>query len=162
MPEPQQTHPLEPADLLRAARLLEATILASNHYNRWAKTEEIAAHSLEALRAKLEVDPKSLIGTFVNGELAGVVVSQLDAGLIWLGWIVVGETYRGQGLGHELMRALEASARGRGAHKVWCDSRVENTASQHLLEAHGYQIMARLERHWYGLDYFLWEKLLGE
>jgi RimJ/RimL family protein N-acetyltransferase len=155
-----QTRPLEPADLSGAARLLAATILGSSHYNAWAKQEEIADHSLAALGTKLEADPESLIGTFVNGELAGAVVSHLEAGLVWLGWIVVGETYRGQGLSHDLMRAFDMSARGRGAHKIWCDSRVGNTASQHLLETHGYRVAVTLECHWYGLDYFLWEKLL--
>ena len=152
------TRALEHADLQAAAVLLETAISSSPHYNAVAKLEEIAGLTPANLRANLELDASSAIGVFVDQNLAGVVVSSVDAGLLWLGWIVVGDIWRGRGLSHELMRSLEGSATQRGVHKIWCDSRVGNTASQHLLEQHGYVIVVTLERHWYGLDYYLWEK----
>lgn len=158
MTNPFTTRALEVADLSAAALLLETAILSSPHYNAVAKLEEIAAHSAEKLAAQLELDASSAIGLFEGDQLAGVVVSSVDAGLLWLGWIVVGDIWRGHGLSHELMRAFEASTSQRGAHKIWCDSRIGNSASQHLLEQHGYVVVVTLEGHWYGLDYYLWEK----
>ena len=158
MKNPFTTRALEPSDSQAAAALLETAILSSPHYNTVAKLEEIAAHTPAKLQANLEADALSAIGLFESDTLAGVVISSVDAGLLWLGWIVVGDIWRGRGLSHELMRSLEGSATQRGVHKIWCDSRVGNTASQHLLEQHGYVIVVTLERHWYGLDYYLWEK----
>ena len=152
------TRPLEPADLSAAALLLETAISASPHYNAVAKLEEIAAHASAKLAANLETDALSAIGLFEGHQLAGVVVSSVDAGLLWLGWIVVADSWRGRGLSHVLMRAFEASAGQRGVHKIWCDSRIGNDASKALLEQHGYQVAATLFSHWYGLDYYLWEK----
>ena len=162
MTNPFITRALEIADLQAAARLLETAISTSPHYTTIAKLEEIAAHTAEKLQANLEVDALSAIGVFADQELAGVVVSSVDAGLLWLGWIVVGGTWRGRGLSHELMRAFEARAAQRGAHKIWCDSRVGNDASKHLLERHGYTTVVTLFSHWYGLDYYLWEKRIEE
>ena len=111
------TRALEVADLGAAALLLEAAISSSPHYNLVAKLEEIAAHTPEKLSAHLELDALGAIGVFADQELVGVVVSSLDAGLLWLGWIVVADAWRGCGLSHELMRAFEESAGKRGAHK---------------------------------------------
>ena len=152
---------LEVADLSAAAALLEAAIQASPHYNAVAKLQEIAAHTPAKLQANLELDTWGAIGVFAGDELAGVIVSNLDAGLLWLGWIVVAGAWRGRGLSHELMRSLEGTAALRGAHKIWCDSRVGNDASKALLERHGYKVAATLFSHWYGLDYYLWEKFPG-
>ena len=161
MTNPFTTRALEVADLSAASALLETAISSSPHYNAVAKLEEIAAHSAEKLAVNLETDPWSAIGLFEGDQLAGVVVSNVDAGLLWLGWIVVADAWRGRGLSHGLMRSFEASATQRGVHKIWCDSRIGNDASKHLLEQHGYAVVARLERHWYGLDYYLWEKFLS-
>lgn len=152
------TRALEVADLSAAAALLETAIASSPHYNAVAKLEEIAAHTPAKLQTNLELDALSAIGLFEGDQLAGVIVSSVDAGLLWLGWIVVGDAWRGHGLSHVLMRAFEASAAKRGVHKIWCDSRIGNTASKVLLERHGYAVAVVLERHWYGLDYYLWEK----
>ncbi len=149
---------LKVADLSLAATLLEAAISSSPHYNAVAKLEEIAAHSAENLAANLKLDALSAIGLFEGDQLVGLIVSSVDAGLLWLGWIIVGENWRGRGLSHLLMQAFEAGATQRGAHKIWCDSRVGNSASQHLLEQHGYVVAVTLFSHWYGLDYYLWEK----
>lgn len=156
------TRALKLADLQAAAALLETAISTSPHYNAVAKLEEIAAHTPAKLQAQLEVDALSAIGLFEGDQLAGMVVSSVDAGLLWLGWIVVGEAWRGRGLSHVLMRAFEAGVAQRGAHKIWCDSRIGNTASKHLLEQYGYVVAVTLERHWYGLDYYLWEKRIEE
>ena len=149
---------LEVADLSAAAALLETAISSSPHYNAVAKLKEIAAHTSAKLQANLEGDSLSVIGVFAGDELAGVIVSSVDAGLLWLGWIVVADAWRGRGLSHVLMRSLEGTAALRGAHKIWCDSRVGNDASKALLERHGYVVVVTLFSHWYGLDYYLWER----
>jgi ribosomal protein S18 acetylase RimI-like enzyme len=151
---------LLPEDCAVASNLLETVISSMTMYNDWAKQTELAEHRAQVLEQRLHNDPHSLIGAFDDDVLMGVVTSSLEAGLIWLGWIVVSPEQRGRGVARALMLALEDSAGARGAHKIWCDSRIENDISKALLEASDYRIAAKLERHWYGLDYFIWEKRL--
>ncbi len=154
------TRALQPHELEAASAILQTAIETSPYYNDWSKREEIALHSPSKLQAMLEADPEGVIGAFVDGELAGVITSDVDAGLAWLSWIAVSREHRQQGIAHALMRALESHAVERGAHKIWCDSRVENVPSARMLEAHGYRVTVTLEKHWYGLDFYLWEKAL--
>ena len=154
------TRSLEAADLPAAARVLETAILASPLYNDWSKRGEVASLTAAALSVKLQSGDFGVTAAFEGDTMVGVIVFSFEAGLAWLDWIAVSATHRGRGVAHALMRALEDSAVKQGAHKIWCDSRVENIASQKLLEAHGYGIVVTLKRHWYGLDFFIWEKFL--
>jgi ribosomal protein S18 acetylase RimI-like enzyme len=157
---PFHTRSLEAADLPAAAQVLEAAILASPLYNEWSKRGEIASLGATALTMKLESGDFAVTAAFEGDTMIGVIVFSFEAGLAWLDWIAVAADHRGRGVAHVLMRAFEGSAVERGAHKIWCDSRVENTASQKLLESHGYSVAMTLKRHWYGLDFFIWEKFL--
>jgi ribosomal protein S18 acetylase RimI-like enzyme len=152
--------PLQSQDLPQAARLLETAIESMTIYNAWAKREEVALHQPVIFEQNLIQDPQSLIGAFENESLIGVITSSLEAGLIWLGWIAVNFEHRGRGVARALINALEDSARERGAHKIWCDSRIENEVSNAMLTASRYRCVATLNHHWYGLDYFIWEKPL--
>jgi ribosomal protein S18 acetylase RimI-like enzyme len=154
------TRALEVADLQTAAQVLETAILASPLYNDWSKRGEIASLSADALAAKLQSGDAEITAAFEGETMIGVVVFSFEAGLAWLDWVAVSAAHRGRGVAHALMRDLERSAVARGAHKIWCDSRVENMASQKLLESHGYSVAVTLKRHWYGLDFFIWEKFL--
>jgi ribosomal protein S18 acetylase RimI-like enzyme len=154
------TRTLEPHELEAASAIIQTAIQDSPYYNDWSKREEIALHSPTKLRTMLEADPEGVIGAFADDELAGVITSDVDAGLTWLSWIAVAAQSRGRGVAHALMRALETRARARGAHKIWCDSRVENIPSARMLEANGYRVAVTLQKHWYGLDFYLWEKAL--
>jgi len=60
------------------------------------------------------------------------------------------------------MLFLESSVHQRDCHKVWCDTKVDNVQSISLLISLGYTKVATLKNHWYGLDYYLWEKLINK
>ncbi len=149
---------LTPAFADATAALLEAAILESPHYSDWAKSEEMAGLSAE----KLQAMPAEDVLIFLEGnEVLGVLVmTGFEAGLLWLSWIVVSPKARERGMAGQLLEVFHQNATARGVHKTWCDSRIGNTASQHMLEKAGYQVVARLEKHWYGLDYWIWERLL--
>jgi ribosomal protein S18 acetylase RimI-like enzyme len=50
--------------------------------------------------------------------------------------------------------------RRRGAHKVWCDSRANNAPAKSLFRKIGFRKIALIEKHWYGLDFILWERFV--
>lgn len=62
--------------------------------------------------------------------------------------IEVSPAWRGRGIGNELLRRVEASARDAGAHSIQLHVDVENSAAIRLYESHGYERQGR-EEHYY-------------
>jgi ribosomal protein S18 acetylase RimI-like enzyme len=149
---------LEPEFAAATALLLEQTILESPFYSPLAKSEEIAGLTASKL---LAMPSEDVLLAVENNVVLGVLVSSTqEAGLLWLSWCVVSPAARGRGVAGALITAFHASAKARGVHKTWCDSRVDNAASARMLEKAGYRLVTTLEQHWYGLDYLIWERLV--
>jgi len=70
---------------------------------------------------------------------------------------------RGQGIGGELLRRIEDSARGAGARSIWLHVDVENAAAIRLYESRGYTRQGR-EEHYYARHRaaFIYDKELLE
>jgi ribosomal protein S18 acetylase RimI-like enzyme len=62
--------------------------------------------------------------------------------------IEVAPERRGQGVGRELLRRVEASATAAGAHLIWLHVDAENGAATRLYEANGYRIEGREENYY--------------
>ncbi len=149
---------LEPKFAIATARLLEQAILESPFYSDWAKSEEIAGLTAEKL---LAMPPQNIFLAVEASTVLGVLVSSSEeAGLLWLSWVVVSPAARGHGIAGMLIDAFHTSAAARGVHKTWCDSRVGNAASARMLEKAGYTVITTFKKHWYGLDYLIWERLV--
>lgn len=147
---------LTPAQTQAALELLVSTIEQSPYYTDAAKQTEIAE-----LKTQLQTHPQTAFVALEQGRVLGVLVwSGLEAGLLWLSWIVVAPEARGRGVARALLEAFHDFAKASGVHKTWCDSRIGNTPSQALLGKSGYKVITTLSQHWYGLDYFLWERLV--
>ncbi|MFN3266794.1 MAG: GNAT family N-acetyltransferase [Deinococcales bacterium] len=148
--------PLEPNQTPAALELLISTIVQSQYYTQAAKHTEIAE-----LTAQLEAQPHTALVALESDQVLGLVVwSGLEAGLLWLSWIVTAPEARGRGVALALLDGFHHFAKVNGVHKTWCDSRIGNIPSQALLEKAGYKVITTLTQHWYGLDYFLWERLV--
>ena len=141
------------------AHLVRDVVSGCTYYNEWAQQSEIARYTLPKLLALSSAEPESILVARANEAPVGFCTSHNDGmGLIWLGWIGVASPWRRQGLAMELLERLLDGASARGAHKVWCDTRVPNVASAAMLEKAGFARLCELRNHWYGLDYYLWEK----
>jgi ribosomal protein S18 acetylase RimI-like enzyme len=55
---------------------------------------------------------------------------------------------RGKGVGGELLRRVEGSARAAGARQIWLHVDAENAAAIRLYEANGYRIEGRRENYY--------------
>lgn len=139
------------------AALMRDTIEPLSFYNESARRAELARYTADGLRALVAADPLSVIVARDNGALVGFCVSRFDDGTVWLSWFGTAAHARGRGIGAALLAALAQTLPARHAHKIWCDSRVENARSASVLERAGFRRIATLTNHWYGQDYYLWE-----
>jgi RimJ/RimL family protein N-acetyltransferase len=155
---PTRIAPMSASDAPSAAALIASVIAPLEIYTPEARAAEIARHDAEALRAMVEDDPCAVLLAYEDEAPVGFVVSNWDDGLLWLAWFGVAPSARTRGLGRALLDAMERTAPERGAHKVWCDCRTENTASHAALSRAGYRVLTRLDDHWFGQDFLLWEK----
>ena len=151
------------------AALMRATIEPLTYYNDQARRSEIAKYDAAALRALAAGDPQAVLvardntrdntrdDTGDDTDIIGFCVSRYDDGTIWLSWFGTATRARGRGVGAALLAALAQTLPSRNAHKIWCDSRTDNTESRSALERAGFRRIATLTNHWFGQDYFLWE-----
>ena len=151
--------PIEHLSTLSAAKLLQTIINDLDYYTVQAKKNEIKKYTSTELKYKIKNDHLSVLGAFdENGKLVGFCLSRWDDFTIWLEWIGVAEKVRGKGIAKKLLIALEKTLKKRKAHKIWCDCRTKNEASIKLLTTLGYRKIAEIKNHWYGQDFYLWQK----
>ena len=87
-----------------------------------------------------------------DGRMAGFAIvdwaQDSDATVAYIQTIEVAAAERRQGVGEELLRCLENSARAAGAHAIWLHVDAENSAAIRLYERQGYAAQGR-EEHYY-------------
>jgi ribosomal-protein-alanine N-acetyltransferase len=71
-----------------------------------------------------------------------------DATVAYIQTIEVAADERRKGIGGELLRRVEASARGAGANAIWLHVDAENSAAIRLYECHGYAVRGKSD-HYY-------------
>src|ERR1035437_1467293 len=149
--------PIAEHEMDALAALMRDTIQPLAYYNAPARRAELANYTARELASLVAVDPQAVLVARDGTGLTGFCVSRFDDGKIWLSWFGPAAVARGRGIGASLLAALAGTLPSRHAHKIWCDSRVDNTESRSVLERAGFQRIATLTNHWYGQDYFLWE-----
>lgn len=142
----------------QVSELISEVILPLEYYSEEARTKEIAKYSAPQLQEQLNADPDSVLVALDQDRPVAFCLSRPDDGLIWLSWFGVSQDHRKSGLGQAMLDALAKTMPARSAHKIWCDTRTTNLVSQKVLQAAGYRKIATLTNHWYGKDFFLWER----
>jgi ribosomal protein S18 acetylase RimI-like enzyme len=151
---------LAPGEAHAVAALVRAVVEPLAYYSEAARAAEIAKYSAADLAAMAEADAATVIVAAAGATVVGFCISRYDDGVIWLSWFGVHPGWRGSGVGTALLGALEAGIHARGCHKIWCDTRTENVRSQAVLRRAGYTEICRLDDHWYGQDFILWQKVV--
>ncbi|MGH9607071.1 MAG: GNAT family N-acetyltransferase [Terracidiphilus sp.] len=101
-----------------------------------------------------------------DSRLAGFAIVEWDRAalgpLAYIQTIEVLSKDRGHGVGAELLRRIEVSARDAGAHTIWLHVDAENSAAIHLYESRGYKRQGREENYYpRGRPALIYEKNLG-
>lgn len=152
--------PLRPGEAAESCQLLCEVIRGAKVYSAQARKSEVAKYSPELLVQKAAAWKQAVLLARIEGKVAGVLISEIQDGIVWVFWLGVGAEARGLGVARKLMTQLERAARRQGLGKIWCDSRVHNLPVRHLLTDLGYEAICTLKKHWYGQDFMLWQKFL--
>jgi ribosomal protein S18 acetylase RimI-like enzyme len=139
----------------------ESILTPLPYYNAAAKRGELAKYAPDRLRDMVRLDPESVLIAKADSGTVGFCFNNKDDHTIWLAWMGVHPEFRHLGIGKRLLDRLEQRAMRLSSHKIWCDSRTENSASASLLRRQGYEQTCTLKRHWYRQDFFIWEKFVG-
>lgn len=152
---------LQKEDATKVSRLFSHILDELPFYNRAAKQNELKKHRPSNLRKALEEGAMSGVIARRGKRVLGFCFLKDDDGTVWLSWIGVHRDFRRDGVAAALMAAIERYAISIRAHKIWCDSRTNNTPSIKMLQQAGYRKICTISNHWYRQDFFLWEKTVG-
>jgi len=94
-----------------------------------------------------------------GGKFIGKLTGHYMAGVMYIGELLIGHDYRGQGVGKVLMAEAEKVAKKKRVHKIYLDTGVGWKAVD-FYENLGYRKEARLEKHWEKQDSWVMSKLL--
>lgn len=151
----------EKNDLAVSSRLFRRILRDMPYYNSSARWHEARKYSEKQLEKKTSEDPLSvLVAKDASGLVVGFCFNHFDDFTVWIDWFGVNPSYRTKGVGRAILSRTFETARKRGAHKVWCDSRANNEPSKSLLRNMGFREIALIEKHWYKLDFILWERFV--
>lgn len=148
-------------DVDRVGLLFVEILDTLHYYNDTAKKNEKSKYTSEELIKKIQEDMYSVMSVYEDDNIVGFCFSRFDDYTVWLEWFGIADSHRGRGIGDLILMELEVATKKRGCHKIWCDSRTKNLASFKVLQRNSYTIVATLENHWYGQDFFIWQKFLG-
>ena len=152
---------MKPSSAKVVASLFQQVVSGLGYYNLRARREELAKYTELELKKMRAEDEDSILVAMLGGRAVGFCFSRYDDGLIWLSWFGILKDCRGMGFGSALLEALQQTVRRRRCHKLWCDTRTSNLASQRLLKKFSFRRICKLENHWYSQDFYLWQKPIG-
>lgn len=97
-----------------------------------------------------------------NGAMSGFAIVRWSESAAYIETLEVGLDHRRKGIGAELLRRLEDSARVAGAQLIWLHVDAENASAIRLYESHGYEYLD-MEKEFYpnGNAALVYRKLLS-
>lgn len=137
--------------------LLVRTINSMDIYDPRSRRAEIEKYSIEYLIDLISEDEDSIILSWENECISGFLITRPDDDIRWLCWFGVFPDYRGRGIGEALIINMLDRAKNKKVHKIWCDTRANNTYSIAIMQRNGFKKLCELKNHWFNQDYLLWE-----
>jgi len=151
---------LKVTDVSKYHRLIGLVIKNTSYYSLLARKKEIAGYSLKWLQAGIKNPKRILLCAKDDDKVAGFLFGYISTGMLHLIWLGIDPNYRKLGIGQNLILKAESWARIKKVHKIWFDTRVNNKQSISLVIKMRYHKAALLKKHYYGQDFFIWDKLL--
>lgn len=154
---------LKPEEVTQAANLMKKVLLENPYYNKESKKEYMIWYSAEQIMRHMKKGDVILTAAKINGKIIGFgSLWKSFGGVAYSDWTVVDKNYRRIGIGTALWNYKIRLAKKQGVHKVVADSLVINKEGNEFAKSHGLRKIAVMKKHWFGQDYYLWEKILGK
>ncbi len=119
------------------------------------------AYSKNTLRYFLDLESSACLVAEIERDVAGFVVSEVDAPLAHIITLDVAERYRRNGVGSLLLAAAEERLAAQGVRSVLLETAVDNEAAIAFWQRHGYRTHGRLKRYYLGrIDAYEMQKTL--
>ena len=149
-----------PHDIPDLLAIFSQVVSPLDIYSEEARAGEIRKFSREEFEYRIEADPFAVTLAYSQNDLVGFSVTDDQHGPVWLEWYGVRLDARGAGAGEAIIRHLITELPIRHATKLWCDTRTSNTQSIRLFEKLNFRRLCEVKNHWYGQDFYLWEREL--
>lgn len=148
------------SDAARISTVFKIVVSQAVVYNEAARASEINTYTPDYISRLIEADSKAVTLYKIDGIIAGFLITEFQDGPIWIEWIGVDPKYRKHNIAGAMVEFCMSEAPSRGGHKIWCDTRDENVAAVALFTQKSFQQKSRLDNHWHGQNYIIWEKFL--
>lgn len=154
--------PIEEKDVKSISKLISNALEADFPY----KKDTVKAYQKmfgEAYFAKIFSEKKNcILGAFDNDKLIGAVVIKPDiGGVAYVDWLVVGNAYRGAGVGSALLSEMESWLLNNKYHYVYLFTETDKNIK--FYEKRGFIYVGKYEGAWFGeTEHTLGKKLKDE
>ena len=108
------------------------------------------SYSKSALRYFLSLPSAECLVASAGKQIAGFILSELNAPLAHIITLDVSDQYRRSGVGSMLLNAMEASIAAQGARTVLLETAVDNDAGVAFWKRHGFTIAGTSKRYYLG------------
>ena len=159
------SQPLRPAlaqDIpLVHAQLVKALTEVFPHLPEFV-AHEARRFSPDYLRVMVNANPAYVFVVEVNGQNAGFMLSGPEQGNLVYYWGYIEPAHRKGGLAIAAMAQFTQHWDNGRFHKITAYTTAENRIAQLLMQRNGYKLVGTLERHIFGQDFILFERLLNK
>ncbi|MBX3081340.1 MAG: GNAT family N-acetyltransferase [Anaerolineae bacterium] len=105
------------------------------------KIRPTGRESREQMERQMSVGVQTILGAFVDGQLAGVVLATHDSRKGWINRLGVADAYKRHGVGRALVQAAEDCLHQQGITVIGALVEHQNEASRSLFESEGFEIV---------------------
>jgi GNAT superfamily N-acetyltransferase len=100
-----------------------------------------------------------ILRAYEEGIVLGLLEVSIQGGITWIKDLIVGSSFRGQGIGKKLMSTLEEKAKALGSHKMFLMTG-KNWPAEKFYVSLGFKRVCVLEKHHFEVDHIIMSKFL--
>jgi ribosomal protein S18 acetylase RimI-like enzyme len=151
---------LKKDDVSEFLRLVHSTIRSFPYFTDQAKNWQIEIYTKRRIDLRLKRRSYIILAAKEHDQIVGFALAYLNAGVAYLEWIGVAPLYRRSGIASLLLKEIERQIIQKQAHKVSLHVLAKNRPSNTFFKKHEYRLIGRQQKHWFKLDFTLYEKLV--
>ncbi|MFA4817390.1 MAG: GNAT family N-acetyltransferase [Parcubacteria group bacterium] len=152
---------LKTSELEKFSKFAIETISQAHHYSLHAREEEIEKFSKKSILDNIRYKDYIYIIAKRKKDIVGFACGYFDAETFWIDWICVGKDYQRKGIAKNIFDFLIKIAKKNNVYKIWCDTRANNKQAIALMKKMKFKKIGLLKKHWYGQNFYFWERILN-